>query len=286
VKIITVTNNKNLNKMSIELNAENTHTNRGSRRCCSFCRRPGHNITRCNSEIINIFEIETLDLIQLILSQGQENIINIASLRRYLLNKALEQPSLIRAFAISRCGLNSRSNMDACIIVIIQYFMTDLIVEDIQNNNNQNIQETPDQLNQRWRQFEFSEMGIQELLQNEHNLYAMMFADIIRFIDIIRTINETETPPLNRKFHIKTKISDDQTNLEDKCECNICYEEREKKTFVKLDCGHEFCKDCIKQSLQNEQRQNLCCAFCRADIKNFELKLESVKNEFNDLIVE
>jgi len=279
VKINKVTN-KNFNKMSIELNTVNRNVNR---RCCSFCRRPGHNITRCNSEIIQRFERETLDLIQLILSQGQENITNIASLRRYLLNKASEQPSLIRAFAISRCGLNSRSNMDACIIVIIQYFMTDLIENTEENNNNENIQETPDQLNQRWRQFEFSEMGIQELLQNEHNLYTMMFADIIRFIEIIRSI--TERPLLNRKFHIKTKISDDQTNLEDKCECNICYEEREKKTFIKLDCGHEFCKDCIKQSLQNEQRQNPCCAFCRSDIKNFELKLETVKNEFNDLII-
>ena len=108
--------------MSLEFSAENRNANIVVRRC-SFCRRPGHNITRCNSEIIQRFERETLDLIQLILSQGQENIINIASLRRYLLNKALEQPSLIRAFAISRCGLNSRSNMDACIIVIIQYFM-------------------------------------------------------------------------------------------------------------------------------------------------------------------
>jgi hypothetical protein len=274
--------------MSIELNAENINSNRGSRRCCSFCRRPGHNITRCNSEIIQRFERETLDLIQLILSQGQENIINIASLRRYLLNKALEQPNLIRAFAISRCGLNSRSNMDACIIVIIQYFMTDLIVEDIQNNN-ENIQETiiaeetPDPSNQRWIQFEFSEMGIRELLENEHNLYAMMFADIIRFIDTIRTISRTSQ--LNRKFHIKTKISEDQDDLDKKCECNICYEEREKKTFVKLDCGHEFCKDCIRQSLQNEQRQIPCCAFCRADIKNLELKLETVKNEFNNLII-
>ncbi len=285
MKIITVTNNKNCNKMSIELNAENRNSNR---RCCSFCRRPGHNITRCNSEIIQRFERETLDLIQLILSHGQENITNIASLRGYLLNKALEQPNLIRAFAISRCGLNSRSNMDACIIIIIQYFMTDLI-QNTEQNNNENIQETiiaeetPDPSNQRWSQFEFSEIGIRELLENEHNLYAMMFADIIRFIDTIRAISRTSQ--LNRKFHIKTKISEDQDDLDKKCECNICYEEREKKTFVKLDCGHEFCKDCIRQSLQNEQRQIPCCAFCRADITNIELKLETVKNEFNNLII-
>ena len=137
--------------------------------------------------------------------------------------------------------------------------------------------------NQRWSQFEFSEMGIRELLENEHTLYAMMFADIIRFIEIIRSISTRSQ--LNRKFHIKTKISEDKDGLEEKCECNICYEEIEKKMFVKLDCGHEFCKDCIKQSLQNEEKKNPCCAFCRRDIKNIELKLESVKNEFNNLII-
>lgn len=273
--------------MSVELNNENTSANNLVRRC-SFCRRAGHNITRCNSEIITIFERQTLDVIQLILSQGQEHITNIASLRRYLLNKALEQPNLIRAFAISRCGVNSRSNIDACIIVIIQYFITDLI-----QNNNENIEEIstseerqssePSNSNEIWRQFEFSEMGIQELLENEDNLYAMMFSDIIRFIHIIREISIRSQ--LNRKFHIKTKISDDQDDMEQKCECNICYEEREKKLFVKLDCGHEFCKDCIRQSLQNERRAIPCCAFCRGDIKNLEIKLETVKNEFDNLII-
>ena len=273
--------------MSFQVNAENRTTNI-SVRCCSFCRRPGHNITRCNSESILMFERETLDCIRLILSQGQQSVTNVASLRRYLLNKALEQPNLIRAFAISRCGVNSRSNIDACIIVIIQYFMTDLIQE-----NNENTQESitsedtqrDASSEQRWRQFEFSEMGIQELLDNEHNLYAMMFADIIRFIHIIREISRRSQ--IKRKFHIKTKITEEyENNLEEKYECNICYEERENKNFVKLDCGHEFCKDCIIQSLQNERRENPCCAFCRGDIKNIELKLESVKNEFNNLIIE
>ena len=57
-----------------------------------------------------------------------------------------------------------------------------------------------------------------------------------------------------------------------------------EKQFIKLDCGHEFCKDCIKQSLQNERRKVPCCAFCRSNIKNFELKLESIKSEFDELI--
>jgi hypothetical protein len=275
--------------MNVEFNNENRRANNSVRRC-SFCRRQGHNITRCNSEIINMFERQILDVIQLIVSQGQENITNIASLRRYLLNKALEQPNLVRAFAVSRCGANSRTNMDSYIAVIIQHFMINSIQNTETNNqNNLNNQEAViDDIglfNQPWRQFEFSEFGIHQLLENEPILYNTMFANIIRFIEIIRTISERSQ--LNRKFDIKTIISENenQDDLEEKCECNICYEEREKKVFVKLDCGHEFCKDCIRQSLQNEQRQKPCCAFCRSHINNIELKLESIKNEFNDLII-
>jgi hypothetical protein len=275
--------------MSIEFNAENRNANIMVRRC-SFCRRAGHNITRCNSETIDRFERETLDLIQIIVSQGQENITNIVSLRRYLLNKALEEPNLVRAFAISRCGAYSRNNMDSCIALIIQYFMTNSIQnrETNHQNNQQVVIDETESSNQifyqTWRQFEFTELGISQLLENEPNLYSIMFADIIRFIEIIRSISERSL--LNRKFDIKTKISENQDNLEEKCECNICYEEREKKLFVKLDCGHEFCKDCIRQTLQNERRQNPCCAFCRSHINNIELKLESIKNEFNHLVIQ
>jgi len=274
--------------MSLEINAENRNANR---RCCSFCRRPGHNITRCNSETIHIFERNIFTFIQTVISEREDNILIMASLRHYLLNEALLYPSLVRAFAISRCGANSRSNMDHCIIVIIQYCMMELI-HHTETNNQSSIQgeaivqeesQLGNQLQERGTQIEFSQLGIRELIENETNLYASMFADIIRFIDIVRRMSET--PELNRKFQIKTKISERLDNLEEKCECNICYEERENKMFVKLDCGHEFCKDCIRQSLQNEQRQNPCCAFCRANITSLELKSESIKNELNDFII-
>lgn len=277
--------------MNIEINSENRNVNMATRRCCSFCRRPGHNITRCNSETINIFERNTLAFIQRVIIERQDNILIMENLRRYLLNEATQQPNLVRAFAISRCGAHSRRNMDHYIIVIIQYFMME-VINDTQRNNESIQEEIVDeqsqlveQLHQRGRQIEFSELGIgiQDLIENEDNLYPILFANIIRFIEIIRRISETSE--LNRKFDIKTKISENQDDLAEICECNICYEECEKKIFVKLNCGHEFCKDCIKQSLQNEQRQHPCCAFCRADITSFELKLETIQNEFNDLII-
>jgi hypothetical protein len=216
------------------------------------------------------------------------------NLRQYLLNRALHNPSLVRAFAITRCGARIRSYMDHCIILIIQFiqpFIIELIHQIEGNNELSNQLETlgeesqlVNHLQERGREIDFSQLGIRDLIENETNIYATMFADIIRFIEIIRRMSQTQTSELNRKFQIKTKIAHNIEKLEEKCECNICYEERENKLFVKLDCGHEFCKDCIRQSLQNEQRQNPCCAFCRSDIKSFELKSETIKDEFNDLI--
>ena len=100
---------------------------------------------------------------------------------------------------------------------------------------------------------------------------------------LYRTISKL----LNTLGTISLVVDDNIDNYENKdkiCKCSICWDDKELNTFVKLGCSHEFCKDCIKQSLQNETRETPCCAFCRADIKFLELRLESIKNEFDNLI--
>jgi hypothetical protein len=272
--------------MSLEFNPENR--NYVSTRCCSFCRRAGHNITRCDSQPIRMFERETLNFIQLLNLRSElrvQDISNTENLRRYLLGEALNDSALVRAFAIRLCGASTRSNLDTCIELTIEYFMPRIQYGETNNQNIQENQPAARPNSRRGRRFGFSElsvpyyeMGERTTIETESILYAMMFIEMIR---LINTSSETE---IDRKFCIKTKISENQDDLEEKCECNICYDMHEKQKFIKLDCGHEFCKDCIKQSLQNETRETPCCAFCRADIKFLELRLESIKNEFDNLI--
>jgi hypothetical protein len=105
------------------------------------------------------------------------------------------------------------------------------------------------------------------------------------YLSLERLLSIRITHESNRKFDIKVNISENINNLTEKCECEICYEEYENKNFVKLNCGHKFCKDCIKKSLQNEKRAIPCCAYCRSEIKTFELKERSIKSYLNELII-
>ena len=76
-------------------------------------------------------------------------------------------------------------------------------------------------------------------------------------------------------------------NMNQLCECNICYDEKELKNFVKLTCNHEFCKDCIintMKTMNTNSIRNLTCAFCRKDVKTIESRTNDVKNEFNNYI--
>lgn len=262
--------------MSLEFNTENRNGFIGVR-CCSYCRRPGHNITTCNSPRLDNFEMLCIRYIH----EGN----NFISFRNFLLQEAINDPNLIKAFAIRKCNASTRNNIDRCITLIINYFETSYGID--QNDNL--IQEFPtvslpqsqppslDISNENYR-------NIYNNLPMNRRDYDILMGYM--FIDMIMSIHESSESILkNVKFDIKTKISEIQDKFNVKCECNICYEEYEKKQFIKLGCSHEFCKDCIKKSLQNEIGHSPCCALCRLEMKNFELRDLSILNEFNELLI-
>lgn len=168
----------------------------------------------------------------------------VTEFRNFILEETLQNSNVVRAFAIRRCGASAVSNIDICIELIVRYFTPQIRIVEERTRFNE----------------------------------AMLI------IDAMTRVNDylIETQP--KTFDIKTNITEMKEDFEELCECNICYEQREKKLFAKLDCGHEFCKDCTIKSLQNEKRNIPCCAFCRNQIKNIELKLETLKEEFEEFI--
>lgn len=286
--------------MSIEFNGEHRNANI-SIRSCSFCRRPGHNITRCNSQIINNFERLCVNYISLNRLTRPEGFVGF---RNFLLGESIHNSNLVRAFSVRRCGSTTRSNIDDCIENIIHYFSS------MFQNRRENYTEQSQQVEQTEQEDQISQLPIEpdepetgSMIEGSNlrrltnnNIQAFISANRdsnpetiflgLMVLDMIMSIREPEEINIrrDRRFDIEIKILENEYNLHEKCECNICYDEREKNQFVKLNCGHEFCKDCIKKTLQNEIKQSVCCAFCRIEIKTFELRLEIIKDEFNQLI--
>lgn len=227
-------------------------------RCCSFCRRPGHRIINCNDERLDNFErlcIRTL------------NVSGMAVFRSYVMDKALSEPNLIKAFAIKKCGLTTRHQIDGCIESIINYIHT----------VNQQSEITAEMATQ-------SE-PLPEIATGSQNPSVSEVLDYMLFLHFIRGIIEYNKDEIEKiKFNITTNLINSDENLEEKCECGICYDSCQKIKFIKLNCAHEFCKDCIKKSLQNERKQTLSCAFCRTNVSNFEIRDLSIKDELNEFI--
>ena len=97
----------------------------------------------------------------------------------------------------------------------------------------------------------------------------------------IAEIAERET----RKFNIATHVREENAEQVE-IECNICYELNNNKNFIKLNCNHEFCKECIKNILKSCQTNfnEPCCAYCREKINAITYKNETIHEEFSNLI--
>jgi hypothetical protein len=72
----------------------------------------------------------------------------------------------------------------------------------------------------------------------------------------------------------------DCENCED---CSICYEEKQNMDKVTLNCGHQFCGECIDKTINNyTQYSKPICALCRAEIKTLNIKNPEIYNTLVD----
>jgi hypothetical protein len=119
--------------------------------------------------------------------------------------------------------------------------------------------------------------GIERIIFREM-VYALLFSEMIQTIR-----EESRESRENRKLNILSLI-ETNNNMDENCECNICWDEKEKNKFVKFNCNHEFCKDCVIKSLRSEQRDKPCCALCRTEVKSITSRTSLVKNELAEFI--
>ena len=111
-------------------------------------------------------------------------------------------------------------------------------------------------------------------LRREMLIYAMTNV----FMNFIRD----EPNKLNIISSVKNDENEDINQL---CECGICYEEKKVADHVKFNCNHEFCKDCVINTIKSRQNaNNICCAFCRTEVKSIESRTNEVKAELGEYI--
>lgn len=278
--------------MSFEsMNPENrnAYINLPPRRCCSFCKTPGHNILVCSDiRLENFGRLCEMTYRTYMIHESVRGADN--KLRHWLFNNWIRDKNLVKSYSIRYCSSISRSNMASCVnnIIITTKHNLNINPDDIELSNHVHSpsqeepqQIRPEQYEERSNRFEFLQLIYPELSENSD------LENFITFLMVVGTLRHSNNLYMqDRKFNIKTKIIEyTKDNLECECECNICYENYKKNEFIKLNCGHEFCKECIKKTLKNARNEEPCCAFCRSQFKNFEILSKNIQDEFNELLL-
>lgn len=253
--------------MSSIMDPENRNNRQTVTRNCSFCRRNGHNILTCNDTQLRNFEAICYNNISSITNRNNME----DEFRNFLLSEWLCYPNYVKSFAIRYCRAPSRGNIDVIIDKIMVHFQPIIEYRRIILSR-ENIETFNELIHPNQR----------EQLSITHRLLSREVHTLL-FMEMIMSIHETAVNQ-TKKFDIKMNVCEKPERTNEKCECNICYEEYENKEFINFNCDHKFCKDCVKKSLQNEKRQNYCCPYCRTEIKEFYFNDEIVLNEFSNFI--
>jgi hypothetical protein len=210
-------------------------------RRCSCCGSQTHNIKLCNDQILVTFEENLFNkksiLLEIVSIQLNDKI-------SYFTIWIKKQPTkLIKNYALRFCGANSKNNLQTCIELVINY------IWDISNSEQINLNE-------------INSDDDNSFIQNSYNYLELELSDFLA-----RLRNEYKQMNESRKFDIailnnKAQIKDNFTE-----ECNICYEPIKETDMIKLNCNHQFCKNCIKQTLKKcSPNCDPCCAMCRSKI--------------------
>ena len=262
-------------------------------RCCSFCRRPGHAVSRCDSDRIVEFEI--------ICEREVRSMNTIDEFKEWLTQNYSNNSHLLRAFAVTKLRINSRVTVLESIDLISQYIFEtykNLVVEtapveeatlpdDIEEalirvlsvlrnvEHIQPLQEAEPVYNERF-------------ISSRRREYRRYMADVLAFTmlnNMLPTDGEEPLPVIPRPAimsSIDDKIVENTSVVAN--ECSICWDKKESVKFVKLNCNHEFCNECIIKTLAANKHRAPCCALCRADINNITSRSVDVQNEISNAV--
>jgi hypothetical protein len=225
---------------------------------CSYCHNPGHNIKTCNDNELLSFHI-------FILNEKILNYQNPSIFREILQMQPLKK---LWGYAVKYCNLsvrnnNKEENIQAIFIKYYSYtlpmlqYKLDAINPIIPVNSINQDQEIEEDL----EDFDLLSVSTYNSSNNEEDEL-----EITWYID--RIGSGTNTKNTIQDFPI-TILNNNPLILEEK-ECNICYEIYNIQKFIKLQCNHEFCHNCIENQFKNNKfsKIKINCAYCREPFKH------------------
>ena len=279
---------------SNRLNMLRNIVRRGHRnRRCSFCHEEGHTINNCNDIRLEVFG--NLCNEQKRIFESSEN--PQSYFEEWLFTYYLDNQMIVRAYSIRSCGSTTRSGIHQIITAIIDKFYDEDNNEDfipfleVDENTNPNIitytnpnaytNVIPHQVIPMPNIDMVPYMTEDIMVRRFYREHAFGVADIMDYLMGTGNFNE-------RTFPIQVKVDEEnienKKNVDDQCECNICYESFNITSFVKLNCSHTFCKECIKSTLKKcSLFKSPNCAYCREDITTITCS-NTIKPEFSSMI--
>lgn len=263
-------------------------------RCCSFCRRPGHAVTRCDSDRIIEFEI--------MCELEVRSMNTLDEFKEWLTQNYINNSHLLRAFAVTKLRSNSRVTVLESIDLISQYIFEtykNLPVETVPAEEEAAL---PDDIEEdlmlvlsELRNIEHIQplqeaepIYNEQFVSSRRREYMRYMADVLVFTMLNNMLPTNGEEPLTLGTRPAIMSSIDDKFVEDvaplSSECSICWDKKDSDKFVKLNCNHEFCNECIVKTLATNKHRAPCCALCRADINNITSRNVDVQNEISNAV--
>lgn len=243
---------------------------RQTMRKCTYCYSTQHKITECNDERLVQFHNKLIRKKHDLRGFDKEDCIIFFNI---WLNEF--SAGLVKAYSIRYCATNTRETLPECIRIITEKIFSEEEEEAAQRQEEeeyipllQGNTPTPAPPFQLFTDEEVSFFLEPEMIELFYALRGRSPSDIRTSVD--------------RKYDIQTTLitcsqeskqeREEQRKLESQ-ECDICYEEYSVNQFVKYNCMHEFCGQCVQTVLRSccPYRQP-SCAICRTTISSLELR--------------
>jgi hypothetical protein len=222
--------------------------------------------------------------------------------KEWLTQNYINNSHLLRAFAVTKLRSNSRVTVLECIDLISQYIFETyktpdvepepepegaMLIDDIEADLLLALYELRDtEYIQPLQPIE--PVYNEQFISSRRQEYMRYMADILVF-----TMLNNMLIPSGEEQNAMVTRPDIRSSIDDKFvenasavanECSICWDKKESDKFVKLNCNHEFCNDCIIKTLAANKHRAPCCALCRADINNITSRRVDVQSEISNAV--